>query len=87
MGAKARDITRMVLGQVTALAVLGVAIGLLAAFLVTPLLAGLLFGVGARDPVTFLGIAFLLGSVALASSLFPARQAARVEPLSALRHE
>jgi putative ABC transport system permease protein len=87
MGARARDIGRMVLRQAAGLTVLGVVIGLLIAFFTTPLIAGLLFGVDARDPVTFLGIAFLLGSVALASSLLPARRAARVAPLSALRHE
>jgi putative ABC transport system permease protein len=87
MGAKTQDIHRMVWGRVARLTVLGVVIGLAAAFFVAPLTSGLLFGVDARDPVTFLGIALLLGVVAMLSSLIPARRAARVEPLVALRHE
>jgi putative ABC transport system permease protein len=87
MGAKAPDILRMILGQATRLAALGITIGLGISFLTTPLLADLLFGVDARDPITFLGIALLLGSVALVSAFLPARRAARVEPLAALRYE
>jgi ABC-type antimicrobial peptide transport system permease subunit len=87
MGAKAPDILRMILGEATRLAALGITIGLGIAFLTTPLLAGLLFGVDARDPTTFLSIALLLGCVALVSAFLPARRAAGVEPLAALRYE
>jgi putative ABC transport system permease protein len=87
LGAKANDIVRMVFGEVGRLTLLGIALGSFAAFLITPFMTSLLFGVSPRDPWTFLGIIALLGTVALVSALLPARRAARVEPLVALRYE
>ena len=87
LGAKAHDILRMVFGEVGRLTLLGVAIGLFAAFFVTPFMASLLFGVNARDPWMFLGIVLVLGTGTLVPALLPARRAARVEPLVALRYE
>ena len=65
----------------------GVGLGLAGSFVLARFLASLLFGVGTDDPVTFLGVAFLLIGVALAASYIPARRAMRVDPIVALRCE
>jgi predicted permease len=87
LGATQRNILSLVVQQGMALALAGVAIGLIGAFLLTRLIRSLLFGVAATDPVTFVGIALLLGLVALLASYLPARRVARVDPLVALRYE
>ncbi|MGH9843194.1 MAG: ADOP family duplicated permease, partial [Blastocatellia bacterium] len=87
LGAEGRDVARLFLKQGMALVVCGVMIGLLGAFGLTRVMAGLLFGVKATDPLTFTGVAFLLTLVALAACWLPARRATRVDPLVALRHE
>jgi putative ABC transport system permease protein len=87
LGAQPRDVRRLVLREGLILTAIGVVIGLLGAFAVTRLLAGLLFGVGARDPVTFLLATLLLLIVALLACWIPARRATRVDPVVALRNQ
>ena len=87
LGAHRSDVTRMVVGQGLVLAGLGVGLGLLGAFGATRLLSSLLFGVSAQDPLTFMGVALLLLTVATLASWLPARRAAAVSPLEALRYE
>jgi ABC-type antimicrobial peptide transport system permease subunit len=77
----------MVVGHGLVLAVAGTAAGLAAAFALTKVLAGFLFGVAATDAWIYTGISALLVAVALAASYLPARQAMRVDPMVALRYE
>jgi len=87
LGAQRRDVLQLVLAQGTRLTFLGVAIGVFAALALSRLLATLLFGVSATDPLTFAGVAALLAVVALLACFIPARRATRVDPLVALRYE
>jgi len=86
MGARSMDVLKMVLGDGSRLALIGVVIGLLAAFGLTRIIAGLLYGVSAVDPITFICIPVLLASVTLLASYLPARRASRVDPIIALRN-
>jgi ABC-type antimicrobial peptide transport system permease subunit len=86
LGALRVDMLRLVLAQGMKLALAGVVLGAALAYAMTRLLAALLFGVKATDPVTFAGVAAILVAVALIATLIPARRAAAVEPSEALRH-
>ena len=87
LGAQTRDVLTMVIKQGIALVGLGLAIGLLGAVALMKVVAGLLFGVTARDPVTFGIVALLLASIALLACLVPAWHATKVDPMDALRCE
>jgi putative ABC transport system permease protein len=87
LGAQARDILQLTLGHGLQLALGGVAIGTVAALFSTRVMAGLLFGVRAADPLTFACVAFSLTVVALVACLVPALRALRVDPMVALRYE
>jgi putative ABC transport system permease protein len=87
LGAQVRDVMRLVMGQGLKLVLLGVAIGLAGAGALSRVMKSLLFGVSATDPAIFAIISVLLTGVALLACYLPARRAARVDPMIALRHE
>lgn len=87
LGAQRGNIFKMVLSQGARLAILGILIGLVAAFGFTRLMESFLYGVPPTDPLTFVGVSLLLALVALLACYLPARRATRVDPLIALRYE
>jgi macrolide transport system ATP-binding/permease protein len=87
LGANAGGILKLVLGQGLKLIVIGMTVGIAAAFAGTRLMSTLLYGVSATDSITFVGIAILLISVALLACYLPARKATKVDPMIALRYE
>lgn len=87
LGAERADVLRLIVGEGMKMAAVGLCIGFAAAFALTRLMAGLLFGVSATDPLTFAAVAILLTLVALAACYIPARRAMRVDPIVALRYE
>jgi putative ABC transport system permease protein len=87
LGAAPVDVLRLIIAQAAKLALTGEILGILLALGLTRLMASLLFGIGAADPLTFVGVALLLSAVALAACYIPARRAMRVDPMVALRYE
>jgi len=87
LGAQKMDVLRMVLGQGLMLLGAGTAIGLAGAFALTRFIASLLYEVTPTDVPTYVGVVGLLGAVALLASYIPARRAAKVDPMVALRYE
>ncbi|HXM36372.1 MAG TPA: FtsX-like permease family protein, partial [Pyrinomonadaceae bacterium] len=87
LGAQARDVLTLIVGQGFKLVLVGLAIGLVGALALTHLIASLLFGVTTKDPLTFAAVAVLLASIALLACYIPARRATRIDPMEALRYE
>ena len=87
LGAQKRDVVSLVMRQGLWLVAVGMALGLAAAYAATGLIAGMLYGVGGRDLFTFTSGSLLLASVAVLATYLPARQAARIDPMVALRYE
>lgn len=87
LGAQPHEVLRLVIGQGASLALSGVGLGLLGAWLLTRLMKTLLFGISATDPLTFGSVALLLTVAALSACWIPARRATKVDPLIALRCE
>ena len=87
IGSQVGDILRLVLGQALALVLVGSAVGVVTGLAIARLLRGFLYQVGPADPLTIAGTVVLLAAVALLASLSPARRAARVDPMVALRYE
>ena len=87
LGAETHQIRRMVLREALVLVILGIIIGMPAALAASRLVAAMLYGLKATDPVTILGAAGVMSVVALLASYIPARRAMRVDPMVALRYE
>ena len=87
LGASSQDVLRMVLGEGMRATMIGVGVGIAAAIGLTRLISKVIYGVGATDPLTFIGVAALLVGVALLACYIPARRAMRVDPMIALRYE
>jgi putative ABC transport system permease protein len=87
LGARRPDVLVLVVKQGMALVLLGIAAGIVLSLGMTRLISGMLFGITATDPLTFAGVALLLGAVAFLANYLPARRAASVDPMVALRYE
>ena len=87
LGAQRRDVLLLILGQGAKLALFGLGLGVVVAFLLTRLMRSLLYGVSAADPVTFSAVTIVLLGVALLACYIPARRAMRIDPMAALRYE
>jgi len=87
LGAQPGSVFKLIVGQGTLLTLVGIVIGLVAAYGLTRLMSGLLYGVAATDPWTFVGVSVLLMFVAFLACYLPARRATRIDPVVALRYE
>ena len=87
LGARQMDLMQLVIRQAIVLVAVGIAVGLVAAFGLTRVMSSLLFGVSSTDAVTYVLLAVVLGVVALVATYVPARRAAGVPPIVALRHD
>jgi hypothetical protein len=87
LGAKRQDVLRLVIGELAPLVGFGLAFGLIGAFALSGILSSLLFGVSATDATSLLGVSFLLAAVSVVAGYLPARRAAEVDPMEALRYE
>ena len=87
LGARKNDVFRLIVGQGARLTILGIVLGLAAAWILSRLMVTLLYGVEASDALTFIGVSLLLGLLGLLASYLPARRAAKVDPLVALRYD
>ncbi|MGH9403105.1 MAG: ABC transporter permease, partial [Terriglobia bacterium] len=87
LGAQRKDVLKLVVGQGLKLTLIGVGAGIISALVLTRFLSSLLYGVKPTDPLTFIAVSLTLAGVALLASYIPARRAAKVDPMVALRHE
>jgi ABC-type antimicrobial peptide transport system permease subunit len=87
LGAQRRDILRLVVGHGLGLVGGGIVLGLVAAFGISRLMGRLLFGISGTDPLTFLSVPLVLGTMAFVASYLPALRATRIDPMRALRSE
>jgi ABC-type antimicrobial peptide transport system permease subunit len=85
LGAQRGNILKMVLGQGGYLAGVGIVVGLILAAIIAPLISTVFYGIHAIDPIVFLAVPLILLLVSIAASYFPARRAARISPIAALR--
>ena len=87
LGAQASDVRRLFVGHGLKLVAIGLVLGIASALALTRLMSTLLFGVGPMDPTTYVAVSLVLGTVALVATYLPARRAARVDPMTALRSD
>jgi ABC-type antimicrobial peptide transport system permease subunit len=87
LGAQRNDLIRLVIWNGLKLVAIGVMIGFIGSLAMTRVIKSLLYGVGAADPLTFVGIVAVLASVAITACYLPARRASRIDPIRALRYE
>jgi putative ABC transport system permease protein len=87
LGATPQGVLRLIVVEGMKVALVGIAVGVLGGVAVGRAVSSLVFGVAVRDPATFTGVALMLATVALAACAIPARRAAKVDPMVALRYE